>query len=96
MFGHADRAFPRAPSCPARPSICSGPDADGVRRRAWAAAFRPADEVHLGRTDEARDEDVARAHGTAPAASPPVRSRPACSTTILSAMVIASTWSWVT
>jgi hypothetical protein len=60
--------------------------------------FRAAgavDEVHLRRPNEARDEEVARARVEV-IGEPTCSMLPAFRTTILSAIVIASTWSWVT
>ena len=68
-------------------------DGNACRRR---PATVPSRKFILRRADEAGDEQVARACGRARAACRPARSRPAFSTTMRSASVIASTWSWVT
>ena len=52
-------------------------------------------EIHLGRADEAGDEEVGGAFVEFERRAE-LLDCPALSTTILSAMVIASTWSWVT
>jgi len=68
---------------------CS-PDAQGSNTR--LAGRLSGHEFHLGRTDEAGDEQVLPARSYNSSGEPYV-DRPALSTTILSAMVMASTWS---
>jgi hypothetical protein len=69
--------------------------ADPERRAVAAPDAGGGQEVHRGRAQKAGDERLAGCC-TAPSALPICSTRPSRSTTILSASVIASVWSWVT
>ena len=67
-----------------------------VEPGAAVVADRALEEIHRRRADEAGDEQVVRPVVELRAGAPICSTSPSCITTILSAMVMASIWSWVT